>query len=188
MSHYWHVCKSQSDCHPCGDGAAKTATCKASKLPALVQHEEHAEHRKDRQQPDEPGRVLLTLELALQGNEVADGKLHGVDARPHVLDHAAQVAAGGVGQDHDAAADVVVVDDVGPGRFDHLGQARQRGAQYRPAHVHVKVQVAGYKLLTTQLYFEGDPYNDIDPFIKKGLIMKVADVAGARRRRSSTSC
>ncbi|MEO7092154.1 MAG: dioxygenase, partial [Polyangiales bacterium] len=57
------------------------------------------------------------------------------------------------------------------------------GAQYRPAHVHVKVQAPGYKLLTTQLYFEGDPYNDIDPFIKKSLIMKVA--AGAPGEKAS---
>ena len=49
------------------------------------------------------------------------------------------------------------------------------GSQYRPAHVHVKVQAPGYQLLTTQLYFEGDPYNAIDPFIKKSLIMHVAD-------------
>lgn len=54
------------------------------------------------------------------------------------------------------------------------------GAQYRPAHVHVKVSAAGHKLLTTQLYFEGDPYNGIDPFIKKPLIMKLADMGGEK--------
>lgn len=45
------------------------------------------------------------------------------------------------------------------------------GSQYRPAHVHVKVSAAGHRELTTQLYFDGDPYNAIDPFIKKPLIM-----------------
>ncbi len=56
------------------------------------------------------------------------------------------------------------------------------GAQYRPAHIHVKVSSAGHRLLTTQLYFEGDPYNGIDPFIKKPLIMKLEDVAAGEKR------
>jgi protocatechuate 3,4-dioxygenase beta subunit len=55
------------------------------------------------------------------------------------------------------------------------------GSQYRPAHIHVKVSAAGHKLLTTQLYFEGDPYNGIDPFIKKPLIMKLEDVGSEKR-------
>lgn len=58
------------------------------------------------------------------------------------------------------------------------------GAQYRPSHIHVKVggAAAGAQLLTTQLYFEGDPYNAIDPFIKPSLIMKVATLADGSRR------
>jgi len=49
------------------------------------------------------------------------------------------------------------------------------GSQYRPSHVHVKVGgVSGYRLLTTQLYFDGDPYNAIDPFIKPSLVMTPA--------------
>jgi protocatechuate 3,4-dioxygenase beta subunit len=47
------------------------------------------------------------------------------------------------------------------------------GAQYRPAHIHVKASAPGTALLTTQLYFAGDPYNAIDPFIKPSLIMTV---------------
>ncbi len=46
------------------------------------------------------------------------------------------------------------------------------GAQYRPAHIHVKVSAPGYPLLTTQLYFEGDPYNAIDPWYLPTLLMK----------------
>ncbi|HLU65886.1 MAG TPA: hypothetical protein VKZ63_06405, partial [Kofleriaceae bacterium] len=45
------------------------------------------------------------------------------------------------------------------------------GNQYRPAHIHVTVSAPGFASLTTQLYFEGDPYNDIDPFILDSLIM-----------------
>ncbi|GAA0990923.1 catechol 1,2-dioxygenase [Subtercola frigoramans] len=33
---------------------------------------------------------------------------------------------------------------------------------WRPAHMHLKVSQPGYELLTTQLYFPGDPHNDDD--------------------------
>jgi protocatechuate 3,4-dioxygenase beta subunit len=52
-----------------------------------------------------------------------------------------------------------------PGRY-------LNGDQYRPAHIHVKLAAPGYQPLTTQLYFAGDPYNDVDPWIKKSLIMQ----------------
>jgi protocatechuate 3,4-dioxygenase beta subunit len=51
------------------------------------------------------------------------------------------------------------------------------GDQFRPAHIHVRVSAPGHALLTTQLYFEGDPYNAIDPFIEAPLIMPLADAA-----------
>lgn len=51
-----------------------------------------------------------------------------------------------------------------PGRY-------LNGDRYRPAHLHIKVRAAGQRVLTTQLYFEGDPYNDGDPFIDASLIM-----------------
>jgi catechol 1,2-dioxygenase len=33
---------------------------------------------------------------------------------------------------------------------------------WRPAHLHLKVSAAGYQLITSQLYFPGDPHNDDD--------------------------
>lgn len=33
---------------------------------------------------------------------------------------------------------------------------------WRPAHLHLKVGSPGYQLITTQLYFPGDPHNDDD--------------------------
>ncbi|HYI33206.1 MAG TPA: catechol 1,2-dioxygenase [Glaciibacter sp.] len=33
---------------------------------------------------------------------------------------------------------------------------------WRPAHLHLKVSAAGHELITTQLYFPGDPHNDDD--------------------------
>lgn len=60
-----------------------------------------------------------------------------------------------------------------PGRY-------LNGAQYRPAHVHVKVSAPGHRALTTQLYFDGDPYNGVDPFIKQALVMKLEGPAAAK--------
>ena len=33
---------------------------------------------------------------------------------------------------------------------------------WRPAHLHFKISAPGYELITTQLYFPGDPHNDDD--------------------------
>jgi len=49
------------------------------------------------------------------------------------------------------------------------------GSQYRPPHIHYRVTMAKYKTLITQLYFEGDKYQDKDPFIKKSLIIRLED-------------
>jgi protocatechuate 3,4-dioxygenase beta subunit len=56
-----------------------------------------------------------------------------------------------------------VVDNKGRYALNTLVPGRYlNGAQYRPAHIHVKVFVDGVEKLTTQLYFEGDPYNKVD--------------------------
>lgn len=57
------------------------------------------------------------------------------------------------------------------------------GAQFRPAHIHVSVRASGFAPLTTQLYFEGDPYNEIDPFIIESLIMPLTDEGGGKAAR-----
>lgn len=38
------------------------------------------------------------------------------------------------------------------------------GAQYRPRHIHFRVNKPGFPQLITQLYFEGDPYIPADPW------------------------
>lgn len=58
-----------------------------------------------------------------------------------------------------------------PGRY-------LNGAQYRPAHIHVKVHVPGRPSLTTQLYFAGDPYLADDPWARQSLVMHLSDVPG----------
>jgi protocatechuate 3,4-dioxygenase beta subunit len=67
----------------------------------------------------------------------------------------------------DAAGDYWL-DTIIPGHY-------LNGNTFRPAHIHVKAGAPGFPVLTTQLYFEGDPYNDGDPFIRDSLIMPLAD-------------
>ncbi|MGE0786645.1 MAG: hypothetical protein AB7S26_13320 [Sandaracinaceae bacterium] len=59
--------------------------------------------------------------------------------------------------------------------FYHLSTVRPgrylNGGTYRPAHIHVKVHANRRPVLTTQLYFAGDPYNDADPWFRSELVM-----------------
>lgn len=55
-----------------------------------------------------------------------------------------------------------------PGRY-------LNGTTYRPAHVHYRVSHPNNVDLTTQLYFEGDPYNATDPYIVDSLIMPIGE-------------
>lgn len=41
----------------------------------------------------------------------------------------------------------------------------------RPAHIHVKASSGNSPVLTTQLYFKGDPWNRHDPAVRPSLIM-----------------
>ncbi|MBA3458764.1 MAG: dioxygenase [Deltaproteobacteria bacterium] len=63
-----------------------------------------------------------------------------------------------------------------PGRY-------LNGDRYRPAHIHIKVKAKGFAVLTTQLYFAGDPYNDGDPFIDASLVMQHTAERDIRRAR-----
>ncbi|MDR6417617.1 catechol 1,2-dioxygenase [Pseudarthrobacter sulfonivorans] len=48
---------------------------------------------------------------------------------------------------------------------------------WRPAHLHLKVSAPGHQLITTQLYFPGDPHNadDIASAVKPELMLDLAD-------------
>lgn len=59
---------------------------------------------------------------------------------------------------------VYTYETIMPGQYD-LGEAK------RPAHIHYKITAEGYRPLTTQLYFKGDPWLERDPFVRKSLII-----------------
>lgn len=51
-----------------------------------------------------------------------------------------------------------------PGNY-YIGEDAEGNKLYRPAHVHVKIHVPGNETLTTQLYFPGDQWNNLDPIL-----------------------
>lgn len=50
----------------------------------------------------------------------------------------------------------------------------------RTRHIHVKVQAPGRPILTTQLYFPGEPRNNTDPLFNPALLMTVRNVGTGR--------
>jgi protocatechuate 3,4-dioxygenase beta subunit len=71
-----------------------------------------------------------------------------------------------VGEDGRYALSTIV-----PGRY-------LNGSQYRPAHLHCKIYIDGRAVLTTQLYFEDDPYNGIDPWFSVLTMLRPVKVVG----------
>jgi protocatechuate 3,4-dioxygenase beta subunit len=69
----------------------------------------------------------------------------------------------------------LVADETGAYEYEtiHPGPYRIGPDTWRPSHIHYMVQQPGYRTLVTQLYFEGDPHNATDEFIKPSLIIKL---------------
>jgi len=132
--------------------------------------------------PDSPRRASL-LEAGMGGQRlVVAGTVLATDCRP-------------VGR---ALLDFWQADDAG--RYDNQGY-RLRGHQFsgadgswrletivpglytgRTRHIHVKVQAPDGPVLTTQLYFPGEPENDRDGIFSPELLLAdVRDTGGARR-------
>jgi len=67
----------------------------------------------------------------------------------------------------------LVTDENGSYEFEtiHPGAYQIGPNQWRPSHIHYMVHHPGYQTLVTQLYFEGDPRNKTDQFIKQSLIV-----------------
>jgi protocatechuate 3,4-dioxygenase beta subunit len=84
------------------------------------------------------------------------------------------------------------------GNYDNAG-FRLRGHQYtdsqghfsletvipgeypgRTRHIHVKVQAPNHSVLTTQLYFPGEPHNDSDGIFSPNLLMQVQNTANGQ--------
>jgi protocatechuate 3,4-dioxygenase beta subunit len=57
-----------------------------------------------------------------------------------------------------------------PGRYLDNG-----GANYRAQHVHFKVSAPGFVMLTTQLFFDGDPFLRGDAFNEPSMVVELDD-------------
>lgn len=57
------------------------------------------------------------------------------------------------------------------------GPYRMDATTWRSPHLHFLVRAIGLKTLVTQLFFEGAPYLDTDPFVKHSLIIPLRQVA-----------
>jgi catechol 1,2-dioxygenase len=68
----------------------------------------------------------------------------------------------------------LITDETGYYEFESVRPGRyQIGANmWRPSHIHYFVRHPQHRELVTQLYFDGDPYDSVDQFIKKSLIVK----------------
>lgn len=50
-----------------------------------------------------------------------------------------------------------------------------RNGQWRAPHIHLRVQYSGHVPCVTQIYFEGDDYGDVDPFVEDSVVVKLTD-------------
>ncbi len=65
-------------------------------------------------------------------------------------------------------------DEMGRYRLETIVPGRYPG---RTLHIHVKVSAPGGSVLTTQIYFEGEPGNESDGLIRPSLIVPLTDAA-----------
>ncbi len=98
--------------------------------------------------------------------------------------HASPVAPEGSPGDQDATYDngreyryygQVATDRDGRYSFDTLQPGWYlNGEVYRPAHFHLKIWSDNVERLTTQLYFEDDPFNAADPWFDPTMVLALA--------------
>lgn len=60
----------------------------------------------------------------------------------------------------------------------HPGPYRTGPNTWRPSHIHYLVRRTAYRQLITQMYFQGDRYNQADQFIRQSLIIGLQQQRG----------
>lgn len=108
-----------------------------------------------------PGALLDFWQADDAGHYDNDGSI--VPLPPDLFILRGKMTAGGAGE--------YALNTIIPGPYPN-------GGVFRPSHIHVKVSAPGYQALTTQLYFEDDPYAPTDPYIRDSLIMSLSDAPG----------
>ena len=135
--------------------------------------------------PGAPSRAVLATEKEDGERLMLGGTVRTTSCEPlanATLDVWHADARGGYDNDGWGHRGRMTTDKLGRWQLKSIVPGRYlNGRRYRPTHIHVKLRAKGHAELTTQLYFEGDPYNDGDDFIVSSLIMRHAKKEGVRR-------
>ena len=123
--------------------------------------------------PGRPGRAagqvinVMGRVLNLAGQPVVDAKVEVWQANTHGrYTHPSDPNPAPLDPNFEGSA-VLTTDAEGRYRFKTIKPAAYPAGpdRMRPAHIHFQVSGRQDKIVT-QMYFEGDPYNDADPFLK----------------------
>lgn len=138
-----------------------------------------------------PFRGKVTPPLAAGDTLLVKGRVWGLDTRNPIANAVLDVwqanHEGHYDNEDDAhppAADSfdyrlrLITDESGYYEYEtiHPGRYETGPGIWRPAHIHYMVAAPKYVTLVTQMYFDGDPHNKTDQFIRDSLIMKVNKV------------
>jgi protocatechuate 3,4-dioxygenase beta subunit len=130
--------------------------------------------------PSSPMRASL-LEPGIGGTKiVVEGTVVGIDCTPiprAVLDFWQADAQGEYDNTGFRLRGHQLTDDAGRYRLESVVPGIYPG---RTRHFHVNVQAPGQPVLTTQLYFPGEPLNQRDGIFDPELVMKVRDGEGGK--------
>jgi protocatechuate 3,4-dioxygenase beta subunit len=133
--------------------------------------------------PRSPARTSL-LEPDMPGPRiVVEGSVLGTDCRPlarALLDFWQADAAGRYDNTGFRLRGHQFTDDAGRYRLETVVPGVYFG---RTRHIHVKVQAPHQAVLTTQLYFPGEPANRRDPLFMPALLLTKQDDGAAQRAR-----
>jgi len=133
--------------------------------------------------PRSPARTSL-LEPDMPGPRiVVEGSVLGTDCRPlarALLDFWQADAAGRYDNTGFRLRGHQFTDDAGRYRLETVVPGVYPG---RTRHIHVKVQAPHQAVLTTQLYFPGEPANRRDPLFVPALLLATQDEGAAQRGR-----
>ena len=133
--------------------------------------------------PQSPLRTSL-VEPGMPGMKiVVEGTVLTTDCKPvprALLDFWQADARGDYDNDGFRLRGHQFTDDAGRYRLESIVPGIYPG---RTRHFHVNVQAPGRRVLTTQLYFPGEPQNQRDGIFDRDLVMKVSDAANGKAAR-----
>ena len=130
--------------------------------------------------PDSPQRTSLLADAGQGTRLVVSGAVLTTDCRPvgrALVDVWQADDEGAYDNEGYRLRGHLFADEAGRYRFETIVPGVYSG---RTRHIHVKVQRPGGRVLTTQLYFPGEPANESDGIFRPELVMDVRDGANGK--------